>query len=119
MRVEEEASPTITKASTLTAATRIGNNNNGSRTSARRPQLRPPLLSLGLIPMQVQPQLQPPPPLLPLLLVFLVLRRPCGAVGCMGWSIFEFCRTKLAYLSLARLLARLETSQERLVRGTR
>ena len=33
--------------------------------------------------------------------------------------LFQFCRTQLAYLSLARLLARLETSQECLVRGTR
>ena len=52
-------------------------------------------------------------------LVFLVLRRPCGAVECVEWSIFSFCRTQLAHLSLARLLARLETSQESLVRETR
>ena len=52
-------------------------------------------------------------------LVFLVLRRPCGAVECVEWSFFSFCRTQLAYLSLARLLARLETSQESLVCGTR
>ena len=51
-----------------------------------------------------------------LILVLLVLWRACDA---MGWSFFEFCRTQLAYLSLARLLARLETSQECLVRGTR
>ena len=31
--------------------------------------------------------------------------------------LFQFCRTQLAYLSLARLLARLETSQVSLVRG--
>ena len=36
------------------------------------------------------------------ILVFLVLRRPCGAVGCMGMVFFQFCRTQLAYLSLAR-----------------
>ena len=46
--------------------------------------------------------------------VFLVFRRACD-----GMVLFEFCRTQLAYLSLARLLARLETSQEWLVRGTR
>ena len=53
------------------------------------------------------------------ILVFLVLRGACGAIACMGWSFFLFCRTQLAYLSLARLLARLETPQECLVRGTR
>ena len=41
-----------------------------------------------------------------------------------GWCFFVFglngiCHTQLAYLSLARFLARLETSQECLVRGAR
>ena len=49
-----------------------------------------------------------------LILVFLVFRRACD-----GMVLFEFCRTQLAYLSLARLLASLEISQEWLVRGTR
>ena len=47
------------------------------------------------------------------ILVLLVLWRACDAVD------GPFCRTQLAYLSLARLFARLEASQECLVRGTR
>ena len=58
-----------------------------------------------------------------------VWRNPCSSVPrapasvwcCRmnGMVLFQFCRTQLACLSLARLLARLETSQECLVRGTR
>ena len=47
-----------------------------------------------------------------LILVFLVFRRACD-------GMVIFARTQLAYLSLARLFARLESSQEWLVRGTR
>ena len=51
---------------------------------------------------------------------FSVLRAPACVWCCrlMGWSIFRFCRTQLAHLSLAELLARLETSRECLVHGT-
>ena len=51
------------------------------------------------------------------LLVFRVLRRVVLSTD--GMVHFQFCRTQLAYLSLARLLARLETSRECLVHGTR
>ena len=53
---------------------------------------------------------------------FFSVPRALACVWCYrmnGMVLFQFCRTQLAYLWLARLLARLETSQECLVRGTR
>ena len=52
---------------------------------------------------------------------FSVPRAPACVWCCrlMGWSYYQFCRTQLAYLSLAGLLARLETSRVCLVPGTR